>query len=280
LDRSKVTRGEKSVYSTMKVYIIGKRGGYRNADLIAQLPKNFQVVVDDGYVPAKSRVSKEDYSQIFTTVIPRTPTAGEIACSTAHLQAWRYLVGSEFDCLLVLEDDVRSARATLDSIQSMTEGLRGPWFLSLERRPGDHLLSHVFLRWPRVTRSFVQPRGAGAYIISKQAALIGIRDFESSGNKLEGPVDRWPGPAGLFRFYVALPPLFKVEPDAISLIGSRNIIRAEGYFVPKIRMVRVLLSRNITWRKRLGILSLTVGRPLKYCFSTHFFTEWLKVRRR
>jgi hypothetical protein len=263
----------------VKAYVIGFANRHRNPRLTEQLQSaGFDVVETNGAVDAKTLDVTElvDIS-LFEAVVGRYPLPTEVGCATAHLNAWKYLIDQNLEKLAVFEDDAILLDFDLNRANESISKLKGPWYIALERRAGDFLVSHLRIRRPfSLRRAIVQPRGSGAYIISRQAAIVGVRNQLSTG-QFDGISDNWPGPATMFKFFVCLPPAFKVDPKAVSIIGvkrSRQFSRAEMF----LKVAKVLVSPSWGARKKLGLLQLKVLRALKYLGSVHFLTAWYLIR--
>jgi hypothetical protein len=156
--------------------------------------------------------------------------------------------------------------------------LTGPWALSLERRSGDFLISHFLKRRRRIRRSLVQPTGACAYIISREAAQEGLKYFSDRMGRIDGLSDFWPGPAALIRWHIAVPPVFEASTSVTSLIGYKTLQKRK---LPKLwAMLLILFSKPYDGVLVAGSFLLLVAKPMKYLFSTHFLTAWIVNRRR
>lgn len=246
--------------------------------LIKQLEvAGFAVVETDGAVDSKTLdIPKLVDLPMFEAVVCRYPVANEIGCAIAHLKAWQFLIDNDLDYLAVFEDDAVLLDFSVEAARSSTKNLRGPWYVALERRTGDYLLSHLMVRRSlSVRRCLGQPRGTGAYIISRQAANLGVAQFKESG-LIEGISDRWPGPAADFKFYQILPPPFVVDPSAVTTIGVKKK-RDFNRLQVLAKVLRVILSPRWDNRRKLGLLALKI-RPMKYLWSIHFFTAWYLIR--
>lgn len=263
-----------------KAYIIGQAGNHRNPILKEQLAQWFEVVEENGFVDSLSLTGGiENYVDVplFESIIFRSPSPTEVACYLAHLQAWTWLLGSEEDYLAVFEDDARLVLDDLSHLVSHLEKLRGPWQVALERREGDFLISHFFATKPSIRRAFIQPRGAGAYVISKEAARLGIQDWKRDG-RIKGVADLAPGPSRLFHYFVHLPPVFSNDSLSQSLIGERNSRKLDL----RAKLQRILgtaQSKDRSAYERFGF-HLKVRRFAKYLLSIHFWTAWYFLRRR
>lgn len=255
-------------------YIIGRQGEYRNPRLLDDIAESFEVIESSGFVDgAHITIDDSVDNDLFLAARGRHVTKGEVACALAHLRAWNVLAKSNLRFLAVFEDDV-SYKGDRTSIQIERLPESGPWWLSLERRPGDYLWTHLIPFRTTVTRSWLQPRGAGAYLISRDAAILGLKVFEDAESKIGGEVDACPRASGLFNFYVQLPPPFEASLTGTSIIGPRN------QKVPSLlrRMeftLRILFTKDYPLIIKLGLLKLKVLRPIKYLFSLHFATAWL-----
>jgi hypothetical protein len=263
----------------LKAYVIGFPNRHRNPKLTEQLESaGFDVVESNGAVDAKSLDVMELVDiPMFEAVVGRYPLATEVGCATAHLNAWKYLIDSEFGELAVFEDDAILLDFDASKVSESIKGMKGPWYIALERRAGDFLVSHLRIRRQlTLRRAIVQPRGSGAYVISRQAAMLGVNSHLSTG-LFDGISDTWPGPAIMLKFFVCLPPPFKVDPKAKSIIGvkpSWQFGRVKMFF----KVAKVLTSPSWNNQKKLGLLLLKLLRPLKYLGSVHFFTAWYLIR--
>ena len=261
----------------MQAYIIGQQGNYRNPSLIEQLGSGFVIRESNGFYELDLEQFEEHVDkEMFSIVTNRLPILGEVACYLAHIKAWRSLTESELHYLAVFEDDVELIGSST-WINEISFPSKGPWVISLERRAGDHLLPHTLRRKPSTPRSFIMPRGSGAYIISREAAEIGIRAFESRDNRIMGVLDRCPNLAVFLRYFIQVPPPFTAEESANSLIGQRN----SEEFSPLQRGGRLLGFFTDSRERAInkwGVFILTVLRPLKYRGSVHFFTAWALKR--
>ena len=262
-----------------KAYIIGQAGNHRNPILKDQLAPWFEVVEENGFVDSLSLTGDiENYVDVplFESIIFRSPSPTEVACYLAHLQAWGWLLGSDHDYLAVFEDDARLVLNDLSHLVAHLGKLRGPWQVALERREGDFLVSHFLTRSPSIRRALIQPRGAGAYVISKEAARLGIEDWKRDG-RIKGVADLAPGPSRLFKYFVHLPPIFNNDTVSQSLIGERNS-RILDWRVKLQRILSTALSKDRRPYERFGF-HLKMRRFGKYLLSTHFWTTWY-IRRR
>jgi GR25 family glycosyltransferase involved in LPS biosynthesis len=257
----------------LKAYIIGIEGKLRNPQLPAELAPWFEIVHGNGYLEltandAKSLVNAE----VFEALLAKEPTTREVACFLAHLQAWRWLAQSDETCIGVFEDDVHVYRDMSRVVGELSK-LRGPWQVSLERRLGDFLWTHLIPRPKRIWKSRVQPRGAGAYIISKEAARALVADFDFR-KKFDGVADASLMQTDVVQFRVCLPPPMRTSSSSESLIGARN--PKLNRFSEGFRRMMVLRKLNSSApRKFTSYLSLKMLKALKYCFSLHFATAWL-----
>jgi hypothetical protein len=262
-----------------KAYIIGQAGNHRNPMLKEQIAPWFEVVEDNGFVDSLSLKGNLDNFvdlPLFESIIFRNPSRSEVACFLAHLQAWAWLLESGDDYLMIFEDDARLILGDLSHLVSHLEELRGPWQVSLERREGDFLVSHSFGTTPSIRRSLIQPRGAGAYAISKEAARIGIEEWKSAG-RIKGVADLAPGPSRFFRYFIHLPPIFDSSTITYSYIGERSpkdfSLRVRFY-----KVLKVVFSKDRRLYERFAF-SLKMLRFAKYLGSIHFWTTWY-IRRR
>jgi hypothetical protein len=261
----------------ISAYIIGQQGSYRNPSLVEQLASSFEVLETNGFYKLDPLLFEQSVDKgMFMTVTNRLPTIGEVACYMAHITAWRRLLESDLPCLAVFEDDVRLI-AEPDWLSRVRLPEKGPWVVSLERRAGDHLLTHLLRRKSLTLRSLIIPRGTGAYIISRRAAEVAVLEFETSGSLVLGEADRCPRNAGLLRFYVQMQPPFDAMKEGPSLIGARQQIVVR--IGQRMRLVlQAISSRKYPAKTIVGLLALKMGRPIKYLGSHHFFTAWWKRR--
>ena len=262
----------------MRAVIIGKPGQLRNPELPAELARWFEVEKADGFVAVEARqLPKLVDLNLFLAVHRRPPKVGEVGCALAHLQAWRYLAQSDLPYLAVFEDDAKPLTLDLDHVFNAIESMRGPWYLTLQLWSLDQLVTRAFAQKPKIRRALVQPRGTVAYVISREAALLGIADFEAGGGKVQGTSDRWPGPAAQFKYFLTMPAAFGSIDHAESYIGLRQ---TKPEPLPKRirRFVRILISPNIPLHTKRGVAILKIGRTLRYWFSVHFATEWYSIR--
>lgn len=265
--------------SGLKAYVIGFPNRHRNPRLTQQLQLvGFELVETNGAVDAKTlNVEQQVDIPLFEAVVGRYPIATEVGCAMAHLRAWQYAIDNDLDHLAVFEDDAVLLDFNVEDARASTMNLRGPWFVALERRTGDFLLSHLLVKKRlSVRRCLVQPRGTGGYIISREAALLGIGYFLKS-RTLEGISDAWPGPATLFKFYQFLPPPFMVDPRVVSTIQVQRSRDFSRIAVLK-KVLRILKSSRWGFRQKLGLILLKLLRPLKYLGSVHFWTAWYLIR--
>lgn len=262
----------------MKAYIIGKPEGLRNPDLPAQLSKWFEVVKTDGYVAVEpERMLAPVDQNLFLAVHRRPPTVGEVGCALAHLGAWKFLAESNLPHLAVFEDDTKLLVADMAPIIESTASLRGPWYLTLQQISTDRWLWQAFLKWPRIRRVWIQPRGTVGYIISREAAELGVSDFEANGGRIQGTSDRWPGPAGCFKYYQALPPAIGASDGGVSYIGQRQA-DLEPLASRLTRFFSILAYSDAPMHTKRGLVLLKVGRTARFLFSVHFATAWYSVR--
>jgi GR25 family glycosyltransferase involved in LPS biosynthesis len=267
-------------------YVIGKEGNYRNPRLLEELQPTFLVMEKNGFVDASTvdLASSLDL-EAFRTTTGREPLLTEVACGLAHIRAWRFLVSSEREELAVFEDDVYLASDddTLKRLPNILKHLKGNWQLNLETRPGDWLITHLIGKAASVRGSRVPPRGAGAYIISRHAAIraLGALARNTITEKLDGPIDHSIALSRVIKYWIATPPIFKVKSDVVSLIedkaGSRKQRKIRftlmGAFARHLKVIRMSLS----FRSPLSS-GLVWVRPLKYLLSVHFLTSWFKLR--
>lgn len=262
----------------LKAYIIGKPEGLRNPDLPAQLSKWFEVVRTDGYVAVEpERMSTLVDQNLFLAVHRRPPTIGEVGCALAHLGAWRFLAESNLPDLAVFEDDTKLLVPDLSPIIESTASLRGPWYLTLQQISTDRWLWQVLIKRQRINRAWIQPRGTVGYIISREAALLGVSDFEANGGRIQGTSDRWPGPAGHFKYYQALPPTIGSSDGGVSYIGQRQA-NLEPLAIRLRRFFSILASSDTSIHTKRGLVLLKIGRTLRFLCSVHFATAWYSVR--
>ena len=263
----------------MKAYVIGREGRLRNPDLLGVLGRHFdEVARTDGFVAVETTdLAERVNQQFFRAVHRRAPLLGELGCGLAHIEAWRFLANSNLDCLAIFEDDAEIEEARIGNALSQVAQLSGPWYLSLSMTPSDRLLTHLLPWGKAVRRAFVQPRATVGYIISREAAELGVADFDRGGGLLEGTSDRWPGPAGLFRYYTAVPAVVGTNDGGQSYIGRRGE-RPEPWLVRLKRFGGLLLDPAIPNYKKRGLLILKLLRPIKFAFSVFFLTEWYRIR--
>lgn len=263
----------------MKAYIIGFEGKHRNPKLAEQLQQcGFEVVEENGAVDASGiDVTKTVDIPMFEALIGRYPLQTEVACAQAHLNSWRYLVKNNLTELAVFEDDSVFVDFDLFEARRKLQSLKGPWYVTLEQRAGDSLLSHRFIKKKlTLRRSLIQPRGNGSYIISNEAAVLGLRSFEKT-ELFDGVVDVWSEPSVLFRFFVFLPPAFVVDPGAVSTIGVRKSMQ-HNRFVTFLNVLKIIISPSRSTLKKLGLLKLKIFRPIKYLGTVYFLTAWYRNR--
>lgn len=257
----------------LKAYIIGIEGELRNPNLPAEIAPWFEIVHSDGHVNLNEiQASHLVNAEVFEALLAKQPTTGEVACFFAHLQAWRWLAQSDETSLGVFEDDAHVEKDLTEIVGELGK-LRGSWQVSLERRLGDFLWTHLVPRSKRIWRSLVQPRGAAAYIISKEAASALVADFEKR-KEFDGVADASLMQSDLVRFLVCLPPPMRAGSTSASLIGVRNPKRDR--FSRSFRRLLVLRKSSLrNPRKLTSYLKLKLLKPLKYVFSLHFATAWV-----
>jgi GR25 family glycosyltransferase involved in LPS biosynthesis len=262
----------------LEAYVIGKLGKHRNEELTSHLrAAGIRIIKEDGFVDSRD-VSLENVDLgVFRNVVGREPNMNEIACAMAHLEGWRAVDTSDLGYLLIVEDDaILIDSSALASIENLLGGLKGSWVASLEVRAGDRMLTHYIHTRGRFRRTVIQPRGAAAYIISKEAARNFIEYFEERGLRFDGLADILPGLATTTRWYVSLPPVFKVGHDYESLIGySSNRRTTVSRFKSWVKLAQTNSGNpNLVW----GGFLLLVVKSMKYYFSIHFATAWLTRR--
>lgn len=262
----------------MQAVIIGKSGQLRNPELPVALAQWFEVEKTDGFVAVDPAKLPELVDlDLFMAVHRRPPKLGEVGCALAHLQTWRYLAESDLPWLAVFEDDAMPLTDDLTHILRAIESLHGPWYLTMQLWSSDQLVTRTLSRRPRIKRVLVQPRGTVAYIISKEAAVRAIADFEASGHRIQGTSDRWPGPAGIFRYYITMPASFGANDGGESFIGIRNQ-KPEPLAQRIRRFWRIMRSTEVPRHTKRGVAILKIGRTIRYLFSVHFATEWYSIR--
>lgn len=261
----------------LKAYIIGIEGNLRNPSLPSEVSRWFQVIESNGYVSAPDEWESLVHAGVFEAMLSKSPTAGEVACFLAHLNAWLWLADSNETALAVFEDDIELVGDPSGALKEL-QALSGPWQVSLERRPGDFLWTHLVPRTKRLWPSRVQPRGTGAYVISRDAARRLVDDFHRR-KRIDGVADSSLMQTELVEFYVCIPPPINVLQDSVSLIGARNPKRKRALdYMLRVKRLFVLNSSNP--RKLTSYLKLKVLKPLKYLFSLHFSTAWIRQRLR
>jgi GR25 family glycosyltransferase involved in LPS biosynthesis len=267
----------RAVETPIAAYIIGQQGRYRNSALLEQLGSAFEIVEENGFYNLDPALLEGFTNQeVFLAETNRLPTLGEVACYLAHVTAWRRLLDSNHPYLAVFEDDAQ-VLAVGDWTSRIQIPDNGAWWISLERRPGDFLLTHLLRRRGKTLRSRLIPRGACAYIISRRAAEIGVRLFEDEGSRVMRPVDRNPRYAASLDYFVQIPPPITASESAPSLIGTRKQV-SDGLIRRAIRVLKLLASNDYPAKTRVGLIKLNVLRPIKYLGSVHFFTAWAKNR--
>lgn len=258
-----------------KAYIIGKLGQLRNPALPSEVSDWFEIIQSSGFVEARS-IDVQDLvnQELFEAMLAKRPTPNEVACFVAHLRAWEWLVRSSEEYLLVLEDDVKTLNTSvLEQLHREISSLSGPWQVALERRDADFIWTHRIPRKRLVFRSFVQPRGTGAYVISRLAADRLLSDFKNKGY-LDGIADASLMQSDLVKFHICLPPVFEVIKDLPTLIGAPNRISKQTLGV-RDRFGYLVKNRRINGRKFSSYFALLILKPLKYLNSYHFATAWL-----
>lgn len=263
----------------MKAYVIGRKGRHRNSELLSVLAAHFEEVVRaDGFVAVKpTDLETRLNHEFFRAVHRRAPLLGELGCGLAHIEAWRFLANSNLDCLAIFEDDAEIDEVRIPSVLAEVTKLTEPWCLSLSMTSSDRLVTHLIPRGKAVRRAIIQPRATVGYVISRKAAQLGVADFDRSGGLLEGTSDRWPGPAGLLRYYTAVPAVVGTNDGGESYIGRRSE-RPEPWLVRLKRFASLLLDPTIPSYKKRGLLILKLLRPIKFAFSVFFLTEWYRIR--
>jgi hypothetical protein len=262
----------------VRAVIIGKPGQLRNPELPAELARWFEVEKADGFVAVEpERIPDLVDLNLFMAVHRRPPKVGEVGCALAHLQAWQHLAQSDLPYLAVFEDDAKPLTSDLSHVFTAIESMRGAWYLTFQLLSTDQLVTHAFVRRPRIRRALVQPRATAAYVISREAALLGIADFQAGGGRIQGTSDRWPGPAAQFKFYLTMPATFGSSDHGESYIGSRQT-KPEPLLKRIGRFVSILTARDIPAHTKRGVAILKIGRTIRYMFSVHFATEWYSIR--
>lgn len=262
----------------MKAYVIGVKGNHRNPSLTTEISAlGLDVVVDDGFVDVSGVVESEVNEKVFLLIRGRRPQLTEIACAKAHLNAWRYLVDTGEASMMVFEDDaILIDEQGFRTVLLESKELKGPWITSLERRPGDYLISHLLRRPGRLRKSLIQPTGACAYIISREAAQLGLSYFRDKGGRIDGLSDFWPGPAALIRWHIAVPPVVAASTSVNSLIGYST---SQNRKISKLRaMALLLITKPYDDVLIKGGFLLLIAKPIKYLLSIHFFTAWITNR--
>jgi GR25 family glycosyltransferase involved in LPS biosynthesis len=274
--------------SKPKAYVIGEQGNYRNPLLLTSVSEHFEVVEKNGFVSWELLKIDELVNQrAFRDVIGKIPMPGEIACFVAHSQAWKWLAESQEDFLAVFEDDVLLIGNQLSFYLNHLPTLRGNWQLSLELRSRDELFSHALHSRPAILRSRIQPRGAAAYIISKQAARALLKEMQRV-NGIDGLADNSLTQTEVVDFYICLPPVFAISPDSRSIIGkeaeSRQLLYPRkghdvGFIAGLFKLFAFMLQNQSCKRSVLTYFKVRYLKAFKYAASKHYWNKLFKFTR-
>jgi glycosyl transferase family 25 len=123
-----------------------------------------------------------------TTTYGRKLHPGELGCYSSHFELWRWLVGSDYQQLIVLEDDVVVDWEFIRNFSSMEMAGRGIEYLRLFAKmpaPWRFIASPYFDQYRHLIRFTGYALGTQAYVISKTGAERLIRH----GSNIEAPVD-------------------------------------------------------------------------------------------
>jgi hypothetical protein len=141
------------------------------------------------------------------------PSRTQLACAVGHRLAWRLMLSTDAPYALILEEDAvpTGSAADVDATMSILRSERAA-VVQLSCR------SEIFparpIRLKRPTSELVElrypPRQTTAYLINRQAALLGVN------SPLDGLAD-WPGFATSVDFWALLPWMFK-ESGATSTV--------------------------------------------------------------
>lgn len=184
-----------------------------------EIPELETLKVAGHLIPSK-RDLESFASKKFSSIYGRLPSKGEIGCSLAHVQAYKHLVRSGLQAILVLEADalpIRDSRNLIPIASKLNVNSREPWILILDEPRIPRLAfqlgrseHHKYFRIPT-------PYGTTSYIISRSAAAVILS--KSPYWQADWPPHIW----GRVKFYAPKAPFYRHlrGPSSISRPGSR-----------------------------------------------------------
>jgi len=113
---------------------------------------------------------------------------GELGCYSSHYAVWEWLLQSEFDQMIVLEDDVVADGGFIDMLKHCSLAERGIEYLRLFAKmpaPWRFVASPYLERYRHLIRYTGYALGTQAYAITRR----GAERFIESGRSIEAPVD-------------------------------------------------------------------------------------------
>jgi glycosyl transferase, family 25 len=114
--------------------------------------------------------------------------SGELGCYSSHFALWRWLLASDFDQAIVLEDDVVADWNFIDQLRCVDLQERGIQYLRLFAKmpsPWRSIASPYFDKYRHLIRFTGYALGTQAYVITRRGAECLILH----GLKVEAPVD-------------------------------------------------------------------------------------------
>jgi len=145
----------------------------------------------------------------------RELTPGELGCALSHIKMWQRLVNSEYDEVLILEDDVLIGWALIEVLENR-EKLPSDYqhinfSTKARQQPFGNIISDIYRASNHLERAY----STEAYLITKP----GARKLVDLVNPLHMPIDNFVSIAGIVSYGVF--PSVAVSADFSSGIGRR-----------------------------------------------------------
>ncbi|MGB3723385.1 MAG: glycosyltransferase family 25 protein [Pacificimonas sp.] len=178
----------------------------------------------------------------------RVLSAGERGCYSSHFAIWHELLESDFDALIVLEDDVVVDWAFLEALANEPLADMGVHYLRLYyKKPGRYIVrkKHVVQRSTRLIELLDLAFGTQGYVIDKFAARRFCDKFTNVVRPIDDQLDRhWNH--GIPNYCLFPFPLFeRAVPSEIGDVRFENDKR--GFF----HMWRDRLKKRLAIRRRM-----------------------------
>ena len=239
----------------------------RDEELSFGASHDLKTVEENGFVPG-TRAGDFFNAPMFGVVYGRSPTLGEMGCAVAHLQAYRFLVTSSLDAILVLESDAKQLQdfPKKKELYKLISKCETNWIISLEQDRRAELdergfgadaseLTPVKLR---------APYGTTSYLISREAAEIVCAKADSHG--VYWQADWPPHLRQELMFYRSSKPFFFHDRKSYGTL-LRPAVKPPNIFRYLARVWR-LVSADIDWKIKIGSLRTVYLRELLHYFGS------------